>query len=94
MFVTYIIALIIVIASLGAYIGFVINEGKDERGKAILAKASQISFIFLLLGFIFQINYFQFGSPTVEQLKLMIIIWMAFVFGSNGISLLIYQRRM
>lgn len=90
----YIVAMLIVVTSLGIYIGFMKNEGKDERGRAILSMASQISFVFLLIGFVFQILYFQFASPTVEQLQSMIAIWMALVFGSNGIAIVFYQRRM
>ncbi|WP_257350790.1 hypothetical protein [Pseudalkalibacillus decolorationis] len=93
-FTVYIISTILGVAGLGMYIGFVRSEGKDERGQAILAKASQIAFIFLFLGFAFQGLYIELANPTVEHVTAVIAAWMALVFGSNGISILVYQKRM
>lgn len=92
--VVYIISTIIGVLGLGMYIGFVRTEGKDERGQAILAKASQIAFIFLFLGFAFQVLYIEFANPTVAQVRAVITVWMALVFISNGISILFYKKRM
>jgi len=87
------IALIFIIISLAYYIWFSGYEGKDERGREILAKSSQIAFIFILLGFVFQGFYFKFGNPSVEKTQTMISIWMALVFASNSISIVLYQKK-
>lgn len=89
-----IIAIIFAVVSIGIYIGFVVNEGKDERGQEIIAKSSQVAFIFILIGFVFQGFFIQMASPTVEQIQTLIYVWMAFVFASNGISILVLQRKM
>ena len=91
---TLIVASILIIVSITYYIWFSVYEGNDERGREIMAKASQISFIFILLGFVFQGFYFQFGSPSIENVETMIYVWMALVFFSNSISILLYQRKM
>lgn len=88
----FVIALIIIIVSISYYIWFSGYEGKDERGRDILAKSSQIAFIFILFGFVFQGFYFRFGSPTVEKVQMMISIWMALVFAGNSISILLYKK--
>lgn len=90
----FIIATILITISLVVYIAFVANEGKDERGQAILSKSSRIAFIFILLGFIFQSFYYQFATPTVEHVRTMIYIWMALVFCSNSLSIKFLQRKM
>ncbi|RDW17696.1 hypothetical protein [Oceanobacillus chungangensis] len=65
----FIITVILIVISLGVYIGFVSNQGKDERGQAIIAKSSQIAFILILLGFVFQGFYYQFTNPMLIKLK-------------------------
>jgi len=92
--VLFVISVILIAISLGVYISFVSNEGKDERGQAILAKSSQIAFLLILLGFVFQGFYYQFTNPTVDQVKTMTYIWMAVVFCGNGVSILVLQKRM
>ncbi|CAM4452953.1 hypothetical protein PAEN110709_17980 [Paenibacillus endophyticus] len=90
----YIVMMMIVVMSLGAYIGFARNDGRDERGRTILAKSSQIAFIFILAGFVFQILYFQFAEPNPDHIKAAISVWMALIFGSNAVSIVILQRKM
>lgn len=85
---------LIAVASIGIYLGFVKNEGKDERGKAILAKASEISYIFIYLGFAAQALFFLLANPTVNEVQLFITIWMASVFASNGIAIIVFQKKM
>ena len=90
----FVITVILIAISLGVYIGFVSNEGKDERGQAILAKSSQIAFLLILLGFVFQGFYYQFTNPTVDQVKTMIYIWMALVFCGNGLTIMVLRKKM
>lgn len=92
--ITMVIAIILATVGLLIYIGFVMNEGKDERGQAIIAKSSQVSFIFILIGFVFQGFFIQFANPTVAQIELLIYVWMACVFASNSISILVLRRKM
>ncbi|MFD2761516.1 hypothetical protein [Lentibacillus juripiscarius] len=92
MFFSFLIAFLIIIVSISYYIWFSGYEGKDERGRKILAKSSQIAFIFILFGFVFQSFYFQFGNPTVEKVQMMISIWMALVFASNSVSIVLYRK--
>lgn len=90
----FIVTVIFIVICIGIYVGFIFSEGKDERGQAIIAKSSQIAFIFVLLGFSFQGLYYHFANPTVEQLIMLIYIWMVFVFGANSISILVLQKKM
>ena len=92
--ISMVIAIILATVGLGIYIGFVRNEGKDERGQEIIAKSSQVAFIFILIGFVFQGFFIQFTNPTVEQIQTFIYVWMALVFASNGVSILVLQRKM
>lgn len=85
---------ILIIISLAVYVAFLANEGKDERGQAILSKSSRIAFMIILLGYIFQSFYFRFANPTMEQVRTMIYIWMALVFCSNSLSIKLLQRKM
>lgn len=79
--------------SSGYYIAFVTVEGKDERGQAIIGKSSQISFIFIAFGFIIQLLYVRFASPSLEQIQTAIFIWMALVWGSNSLSIYMLKSR-
>jgi len=88
-----VVASIFIIISISYYIWFSVYEGNDERGKKILAKSSQIAFIFILLGFVFQSFYFKFGDPSVEKIEMMIWIWLALVFTSNSISIVLYKSK-
>ncbi|RDW16847.1 hypothetical protein [Oceanobacillus chungangensis] len=90
----FIIAVILIAMSLGVYISFVAGQGKDERGQAIIARSSQIAFLFILLGFVFQGFYYQFSNPSVDQVKTMTYIWMAVIFCSNSISIILLQKKM
>jgi len=90
----YLISIILAAYGIGVYISFLASEGKDERGKAILAKAAQIAFVFIFLGFSFHLLFIEFFSPTVEQVRTTMIVWMSLVFVSNGISIIIQRRKM
>lgn len=90
----FVITVILIVICIGIYIGFIFSEGKDERGQAILAKSSQIAFIFILLGFAFLGLYHQLAHPTVEQLFNMVYLWMLIVFAANSVSILVLQRKM
>ncbi|GGB38175.1 hypothetical protein F3157_13985 [Virgibacillus dakarensis] len=59
---------------------FVVMEGKDERGQAKIGKSSQIAFIFILIGFIFQLFYIHFAAPSMEQIKRQYIFGWVLVF--------------
>ena len=47
----FIVTVIFIVICIGIYVGFIFSEGKDERGQAIIAKSSQIAFIFVLPDF-------------------------------------------
>lgn len=94
MTVVYLISIIIAAYGIGVYISFSASEGKDERGKEILARGAQISFGFIFLGFSLHLLFIEFFNPTVEQLKTTMIIWMSLVFLSNGITIHIQRRKM
>lgn len=90
----YLIFILICLIAIGVYIGFSISEGKDERGRTILAKSAQIAFVFIFLGFAFHLLIFEFANPTIEQIRATMTVWMSFVFASNGISILVYRYKM
>lgn len=90
----YLIFTILGVLGIGVYLGFSTYEGKDERGKTILAKASQIAFVLIFLGFAFHMLFFEFAHPTVEQIRATMTVWIGSVFISHGISILIYRRQM
>ena len=91
----FIVTVILIVISLGIYIGYVADQGnKDERGQAILARSSQVAFVFVLIGFVFQGLYFQFANPTVDQIQTMIYIWMTFICCSNSVSILVLNKIM
>ena len=92
-FIVHIFAYFIIIVSFALISRFRVQEGKDERGQAIIAKSNEIAFNFVMFGFSFQAIYLSFGSPTVEHITLMISIWMTLVFSSNSISILVFERR-
>lgn len=94
MIIVYVISILFGVIGIGIYIGFTVSEGKDERGRAILAKAAQVAFVFILLGFTFHILFIEFAYPTIEQLRATITAWMGLVFGSNALSILFYRERM
>jgi len=94
MVVIYVISIVLGVIGIGVYVGFTTSEGKDERGKTILAKAAQVAFIFIFLGFAFHLVFIEFANPTIEQVKASMSAWMAFVFASNGIGILIFRRGM
>lgn len=89
----YIITAIVMVISVGFYIIFVTVEGKDERGQAILGKSSQIVFILIAFGFVFQMFYIKFANPSVKQIETTIFIWMALFFLSNGISIFVIRKK-
>ncbi|MFD1361291.1 hypothetical protein [Lentibacillus salinarum] len=89
----YAVVAIVMVISVGFYISFVTVEGKDERGQAIIGRSSQIAFIFILFGFVFQMFYIQFADPSVENIETAIYIWMALVWCSNSISIFILRRK-
>lgn len=92
MLIIYIIMTLVIIISTGFYIIFVVSEGKDERGQAILGKSSQIAFIFIAFGFVFQLFYIKFAHPSVDQIEASIFIWMALVWASNSVSTFIFRK--
>lgn len=94
MIATYLISTLIGVIGIGVYIGFSTSEGKDERGRAILAKAAQVAFVFIFLGFAFHMLFLEFANPTVEQVRATLTVWMGFVFASHGISILFYKKKM
>src|SRR5699024_8909105 len=89
----FIITAIALVISGVFYITFVTAESKDERGQAILGKSSQIAFIFIAFGFVFQMFYVEFANPTVKQIEAAIFIWMALVWCSNSVSIFILKRK-
>jgi len=93
MVVIYLISIILGVIGLGAYVGFVISEGKDERGEAILAKSAQIAFVLMLLGFTFHIVYFQFANLMVEQIQATMTVWMSLVIVSNSLRIFYYRKK-
>jgi len=94
MIVIYLTSIVLGVIGIGVYVGFITSEGKDERGRAILARAAQIAFIFILLGFVFHLLFIEFIDPTIEQVRASISAWMGLVFISNGFSILLYRRKM
>ena len=90
----YLIFIILAAYGIGVYISFTVSEGKDERGKAILAKAAQVAFVFICLGFSFHLIFIEFFSPTVEQVRTSITLWMCLVFVSNAISIMVQRKKM
>ncbi|MFS8580019.1 MAG: hypothetical protein LOD88_08350 [Novibacillus thermophilus] len=94
MIILYIVFTLIGVSSIGVYIGFSTTEGKDERGSAILAKAAQIAFVFIFLGFAFHLLYFEFSNPSVEHIRATMTVWMSLVFASYALGILIYRRNM
>ncbi|AXF56075.1 hypothetical protein [Salicibibacter kimchii] len=90
----YLISIILAAYGIGVYITFTSSEGKDERGKTILAKAAQAAFVFIFLGFTFHLLFIEFFNPTVEQVRTTMTVWMSLVFVSNGISILIQRKKM
>ena len=93
MILMYVVSILLVAIGIGVYIGFITIEGKDERGKTILSKAAEISFIFIFLGFVFHMLFIQFANPSVEQIRATISAWMGLVFVSLGISILVYRQK-
>ncbi|GAK12442.1 hypothetical protein [Geomicrobium sp. JCM 19039] len=94
MYMMYIISIIIAAYGMGVYISFSVAEGKDERGRAILAKAGQHAFSLIYLGFALFLLYFEFMSPSAEEIRITALIWFSVVFIVKGISIQIYQKKM
>jgi len=92
MLVIQIIVAVISVIGAGYYIGFVIAEGKDERGQTILGKSSQIVFPIILLGFVFLASYISLANPNVEQVEAVIYIWMGLIWGINSLSILSLKK--
>lgn len=86
------IAMVVIFLSIGIHIRFTSSQGKDERGQAIIGKSSQLAFIAILLGFVGHSIYFQFGTPTIDEVSLFLQVWMAIVFGSYAIGIKLFQR--
>lgn len=86
--------MIVFAMSVGIYLGFVMKEGKDERGQSILGKSSQLGFIFIFLGFVFQSIYITYASPSVADIQLMIVIWITIVSVCNSAGILYFKKSM
>jgi len=86
------IAMVVIFISLIIHIRFNSSQGKDERGQAIIGKSSQLAFIAILLGFVGHMIYFQFGTPTIDEVSLLLKVWMAIVFGLYAIGIKLFQR--
>ncbi len=89
-----VISIVVASAALGKYIGFTNNEGKDERGQAIVAKASHVTVGLLFLVFAIMILVVQFANMPTEMLGMLIILLLSTLIVINSISILYYSRKM
>jgi len=93
MLIVFIVSVIFTVIGVGFYGGFVISEGKDERRQAILGKSSQIVFPVILIGFVFLILYTRLTSPNVEQIEIIIHLWMALIWLISSVSIFILKKQ-
>jgi len=89
------IALSVIIASfgLGKYISFSLGEGKDERGNAILAKASHITISFLFVVYAALILVITFSNISADILGLIVIMALSLLIFINGVSILYLRKK-
>lgn len=80
---------LIISISAGYYIYFIASQGGDERGQKILANSSQVAFLIMIIGFVFQVFFFTFMEPTIDQIQILIGVWMASVFLGNDIAIIV-----
>ncbi len=90
----YILSTLLGVLGIGLYLGFITSEGKGEQGKMVLVQAAQVAFVFIFLGFAFHLLFFEFANPTIEQIRATLTAWMGLVFVSNGLSILIFRKKM
>lgn len=87
-------AIIIALVGMDIYIGFTREEGKDERGKSILAKASHITMGFLYFVFSGLILVIQFLNVTQEVLEVIVIGVVSLLVVINSVAIMYYRKNM
>lgn len=78
---------------LGKYISFSSGEGKDERGVAILARASHITISFLFVVYAVLILVITFSNISADILGLVVIISLSLLMFINGVSILYLRKK-
>lgn len=72
---------------IGKYINFSFTEGKDERGKIILAKASHITLSFLFAIYAVLLFLIVFSTIPAHVLGLVLVVLMSLIILVNGLSI-------
>ncbi|RUL50505.1 MULTISPECIES: hypothetical protein [Lysinibacillus] len=88
------ILVVIMIASILHWVNFSTKEGKDERGKMILGRSSQIAFSIVVLAFgvtLIGDRYITFS--TDEQFTTTLIALMTSIMLINSISIAYFRKK-
>lgn len=88
-----VLSIIIAAAGLGLYIQFAAGEGADERGNAILAKASHVTVSFLFAMFSVLLLVVTFSNPSAELLTLMMVLTFSLLICINSASIMYFRQR-
>lgn len=88
-----IISILMALLGIGVYIGFSKEEGVDERGKSILAKASHITMGFLFVTFSAIIFIVEFLNVSTEMLKAVMVIALSLLILINAISIMYLRKK-
>jgi len=89
-----IISMIIAGFGLGKYISFSKEEGTDERGKFILAKASHITMNSLFFIFAILVLVVGFLNVSAEILGVLIVVVLSLLILINAISIMYFRKNM
>ncbi|GAA3728035.1 hypothetical protein GCM10022378_16080 [Salinicoccus jeotgali] len=82
-----VISMIIAGFGIGKYISFAKSEGTDERGQAVLAKASHVTMSFLFLTFALVVIIIVFLNASRELLGLIFIIALSLLIFINAVTI-------
>ncbi|WP_289396239.1 hypothetical protein [Bacillus sp. DX1.1] len=89
----FIAATIIFCIACGIFVGFTFSEGKDERGQQILGKAFNVSFVFILFGFITYSLLSRYANVDLEFMRIYVTVWMAVVMTGNAVTIRVLRQR-
>lgn len=89
-----VLSIILAAYGIGRYISFSFTEGKDERGKFILAKASHITLSFLFAIYAILLLLIVFSNISAQVLGLVLAVLMSLLFLINGLSIQYLRRIM
>lgn len=89
-----VISILIALISMGIYIGFSQEEGKDERGNLILSKASHITIGFLFLTYSAFVFIVEFLNISTVILKVVIVIALSLLILINAISIMYFRKKL